>query len=195
VFLDALAERRRANGLPALTVDWGAIAGVGYVARTGDLAARMARQGLEGIAPRAACGILGRLIRQGATRAVVSRGRWAGDASRPGPPTEAADQPHSHPGDPPRAPSFETGLLGALGPEAVQHSVALAIARVLETTPDRVDPNRTLTSMGFDSLMAVELQTAIRSQHGVDVSIVDLLERLSPRALSEMVAARRGDGR
>jgi acyl carrier protein len=193
VFLQALADHRTALGLPALTVDWGAITGVGYVSRNPDLVVRLARQGLQGISPAAALSALGGLLRRSASRAIVSRGPWGRSAPRTvmNGGGAAADLP----GVPVSAVRAElTPAVGEVSPDAVRRSLANTTARVLETSPDRLDPDRTLSSLGFDSLMAVELQTAIRSQHGVDVSIAELLERLSLRSLCDSVLDRLGGG-
>ena len=45
-FLDALAWHRRASGLPALTVNWGYLGEVGYLARRSELGERLERQGV-----------------------------------------------------------------------------------------------------------------------------------------------------
>jgi acyl carrier protein len=58
---------------------------------------------------------------------------------------------------------------------------------VLETAPERVDLDRPLPELGIDSLMAVELRTALRAEVGVEVPIVDMLEQLSVRGLAAAV--------
>src|SRR6185503_7891842 len=50
-FLDALAHHRRAHGLPALTINWGGLAEVGYVARHERVEEHLTRQGILGIPP------------------------------------------------------------------------------------------------------------------------------------------------
>ncbi|HEV2786541.1 MAG TPA: acyl carrier protein, partial [Solirubrobacteraceae bacterium] len=65
--------------------------------------------------------------------------------------------------------------------------LAGATARVLEAAPERVDLDRPLPELGIDSLMAVELRTALRAELGVEVPIVDLLEQLSVRGLAAVV--------
>ena len=64
-FLDALAHHRRAQGRPALSVDWGAWAGEGFADSVGGkrLAARLALLGISSIAPEQALEMLGRLLR------------------------------------------------------------------------------------------------------------------------------------
>ena len=49
-FLDALAHARRAEGLPGLSIDWGAWTGIGLAARANPRK-RIAARGLRGMAP------------------------------------------------------------------------------------------------------------------------------------------------
>src|SRR6201999_2782131 len=50
-FLDSLAHHRRAQGLPALTVNWGVLGGEGYVARNQRVGEFLARQGTTELSP------------------------------------------------------------------------------------------------------------------------------------------------
>jgi len=72
-FLDALAHYRRAQGLPALTVNWGAIAEVGYVARNADIGRHLERQGLGALRPWEAETVLESLLRGGGGQRGVMR--------------------------------------------------------------------------------------------------------------------------
>ncbi len=72
-FLDALAHHRRALGLPALAVNWGAIADTGYVARNHQMRDHLARQGWLGMESREALNALGRLMREQAVQTGVLR--------------------------------------------------------------------------------------------------------------------------
>ena len=49
--LDAFAHYRRSRGLPALTVNWGALSGVGYLSRQEAVGEQLARQGFAGFRP------------------------------------------------------------------------------------------------------------------------------------------------
>src|SRR5262249_8553039 len=51
VFLDALAHHRRAKGLAALSLDWGAFSEVGMAARQAAHGVRMAHRGIESLTP------------------------------------------------------------------------------------------------------------------------------------------------
>ncbi|HWI07824.1 MAG TPA: SDR family NAD(P)-dependent oxidoreductase, partial [Solirubrobacteraceae bacterium] len=189
-FLAALGAHRRARGLPALTVDWGTIAGAGYVARQPGLEARLRRAGLAGIAAADACAMLGELLRRDVARMAVSPIDWGADeaaaaAAAPQRPSDAREASHELRARLRAAPPDERAAL-------VEDYLRETTAVVLETSAERVEVDRPLPDMGIDSLMAVELRTAIRADLGVEVPIVDLLERFSLRALAAAVAERAG---
>jgi acyl transferase domain-containing protein/NADPH:quinone reductase-like Zn-dependent oxidoreductase/SAM-dependent methyltransferase/acyl carrier protein len=189
-FLDALAVHRRALGLPALAVNWGAIRGVGYVARHPELEGRLSWEGIDGIGPDDACAALEEALRHDLGRVAVARidwSRWT-DGRVPGAPD---GEPST------RAPAGNgdrgalLGELAAAPPEArrelLEHHLVRVAASVLDAAPERVDPERPVTEMGLDSLMAVELQTAVRRQLGVEVSLVEVLEGMTVRQLADGV--------
>lgn len=69
-------------------------------------------------------------------------------------------------------------------------------ARVLDLSPERIEPDRPLFHLGLDSLMAVEPRTAVRAELRMEILIVDLLEALSMRSLAVAVlGALEADGR
>ena len=63
-FLDVLAQQRRAEGLPALSVNWGAWSEVGAAA-DGGMEARMSLQGMGVIAPRQGMELLRKALESG----------------------------------------------------------------------------------------------------------------------------------
>jgi acyl carrier protein len=189
-FLDGLALHRRALGLPALAINWGAIEGVGYVARHPELQGRLRWEGVDSITTDEACAALEHALRHKVGRVAVARidwDRWSDHAAQtPGATAQALAGGAGSDTGRTVDKGVLTGLRNAEPAERrallEQHLVRHA-ARVLDTPAARVDPARSLTDMGMDSLMAVEFQTALGSELGVDVSLVELLGGMSLRKL------------
>src|SRR5262249_23433232 len=77
LFLDALAHHRRALGLPALTVSWGYLGEVGYVARHEKIGERFENWGVRSFTRAQALTVLGRLLHQQAVHTGVMRIQWS----------------------------------------------------------------------------------------------------------------------
>ncbi|MDP2662703.1 MAG: SDR family oxidoreductase, partial [Dehalococcoidia bacterium] len=77
-FLDALAHHRRAQGQPALSINWGAWSELGFADTAGGrrLAARLALLGIKSIAPAQALEVLERLLRQSSTQVAAVPVDW-----------------------------------------------------------------------------------------------------------------------
>jgi acyl transferase domain-containing protein/acyl carrier protein/SAM-dependent methyltransferase len=181
--LEAIAQRRMAEGLPALAVAWGPIGDVGYLARQD--AARDALMRRLATAPMTAMEALDSLpllLASGQPVVAFAPVRW--DAAHQYLPilknptfedvvtggtdigsVDIRDRIHSLPPD--EAKAFIVGLL-------VEEA-----ARVMSFAPDRIDPQRPLSEFGMDSLMAVELRLALETRLGIDVPLVSLSDNTS----------------
>ena len=195
-FLDALASHRRALGRPGLAINWGPLSSVGYVSRHRDVADYLERQGYHSFTPAQAFDVLGTLIRRDATHVMAARidwSRWAESS-----PTAAASAMLRHfapvagetdarRGD---ESSLRTELLAASvieRRERVVQFLRLKVGKVLGISPSKLDGDRALTELGFDSLIAVELMTVLRVELGVELAAVKLLQGVSIAGLTTLV--------
>jgi acyl carrier protein len=187
-FLDALAHYRKAQGRPALSINWGAWSGLGFAETAGGkrLAARLALLGIKTIDPSRALEVLDRLMRQSSAQVAAVPVDWsryhafypAGTASlllselardQPGNSEHA-----SHPG----ADETRIALLAAQPAERLallQSHLRELVARVLGLPPSKLDVQQPLSNLGLDSLMAVELKNRIAVDLGVNVPMVTFL--------------------
>jgi len=172
-FLDALAHARRAEGLHALSINWGPWAGVGMASRT---AHASTTRGIGDLSAGRALEILGSLLataQDGAAQVGVIPIRSAEYASGfpdgMAPPL-FAEIPLATP-----ARATTHALRGQLGrrlaeirpedrrAELVAH-VRGAVARALGLPADEpIDPHERFFAFGLDSLMAVELSQRLES--------------------------------
>nr|WP_018680913.1 type I polyketide synthase [Actinokineospora enzanensis] len=173
-YLDALAERRQADGLPATSVAWGPWAGGGMsteVAQGG----RMRRDGLRPMAPDLAIAALERSVVEG-TNAVVLDADWARHApartgARPNPLIEDIPEARAALAAEPVAGGLR-GQLAGLAPnererlltDLVRGEVARALGHA---SPAAVDVRRAFRDMGFDSLTSVEVRNRLTVATGV----------------------------
>jgi acyl transferase domain-containing protein/NADPH:quinone reductase-like Zn-dependent oxidoreductase/acyl carrier protein/short-subunit dehydrogenase len=177
--LEAVAERRHAEGLPALAVQWGPIADAGYLVRETRVSEMLAAMlGSAHLRAAQALEALPALLASG--RPVVGladvswaelRGRLAGLA---GPFWSEM---------PVRDRSTSAGLslsarLAQLTPEeavvAVEEVLVDEIARILQQPPGTISTTQPINEFGVDSLMAVELQTALEVRLGQQIPLTAL---------------------
>jgi thioester reductase-like protein len=196
-FLDALAYYRRAQGLPCLSVNWGYLGGVGYVAQRPQLAERLEALGVKPFTIGQALTLLERALRQEAVQIGVMGidwTRWRGWrlADKLSPrfahlckEVEAATEG-----------ATEAGLLSRKAIQAAPPAKRLAmlqallrekVARVLGSSASRLDMEKPLLNLGLDSLMAVELRNWMESELQVNVPIVELMRSPSLARLAELL--------
>ncbi len=81
----------------------------------------------------------------------------------------------------------------ALTAEAVLRELINEIARTLGQAPERIDPGWPVTSLGFDSLMAVEFRHKARKRFRVEIPLARLLEGPTLLQLSELIVSLRAE--
>jgi acyl carrier protein len=191
-FLDALAWHRRAEGRPALTINWGPWAELGFFTRS-ELQSYFAQFGVEAM-PAAEClRALSSLLAWSATQAVVFHidwARWRPDAHPP----LLAELRVAASGDKPErgnAPGPGSGLYDALQgatPEERQRLLESYLcdlaAGQLGLAPSSLDIRAPLSSVGVDSLITLELRLQVERDLGIVVPVTRLLEGPSVASLA-----------
>ncbi|XVQ82172.1 type I polyketide synthase [Microbispora siamensis] len=190
-YLDGLASRRRAEGLPALSVNWGQWAGVGQVAKAGkDL--RLDDRGFAGFAPAEALTVLGRLLAEPPIQAGVMSfdpPTWTHyfpalrsssllrDLVREGDEQET------------REPRLTRDVLASYDAATAAGLLAdylcAQVAAVVQLPQEKVEPSQRLHRLGVDSLIAVQLRNRIAADLQITLPVAVLLQR---RTIGDLAA-------
>jgi acyl carrier protein len=180
---EAFAWYRRAQGLPALAVDWGAWLEAGAAAaQQGD--AGRALSDVRGIAPRRGLELLSAYLAADETHAVVLDVDWAAFEERLA-----------------QAPPHLQHLLGSIRCKSVSGHSSMdqcdleayltdQVARLVGFPPNVVDPDTGLNELGVDSLMAVRLRNRLKADWNLEAPIVQFMENLSIRTLADSLQSK-----
>lgn len=184
-FLDALAWQRRAAGLPALSINWGAWAEIGAASK-GDVAEHLRRRGIGSFSPEMGFRALGRLMSQGAVQVAVTpfnlalwrkaspaaaQSKWFEflDAEAQTPPDESAGRVSAE------APAslLETLVAAPSGNaqrQVLETFLKAQVAKTLRMPMTRIDINAPFKSFGMDSLTALEFRNRIEAATAMTLS-------------------------
>ncbi|WP_053667533.1 type I polyketide synthase [Streptomyces sp. MMG1121] len=200
--LDALAQHRRARGLTATSIAWGAWDGGGMV--DASMAGEFAKLGLSLMEPHLGVAALVQAVEHDETHVVVAGIDWTRFApaftlSRPRPllrglPEVAellADGTEDRPGT--DASAFRSELLRLSPAEQERLLVGLvrteAGAVLGHTDPEGVEEERAFKEIGFDSVTAVELRNRLNAATQLRLPATLVFDYPSPRALADHLRA------
>jgi pimaricinolide synthase PimS1 len=164
--LDAVSERRRALGLPSVTIDWGLWQlDAGMAGDLGDRErARLAQAGIGAITADEGLALFDAAL--GSTSPAVVAGRLdlsVAHRVHQGPTVRRARKPAS---------------------EGIEEVVLAAIAAVLgHDSPADIDPQRPFADLGVDSLTALELRNRLVADTGVKLATTVVFDHPTPAAL------------
>ncbi|WP_253828082.1 type I polyketide synthase [Prauserella aidingensis] len=192
--LDALAERARAEGLPATSVAWGPWADGGMAG--GDATAVLDHQGVRAMAPDVAVHALFTALAADEATIAVADVDWARfapafTAARPRPLLDELPEARAAI-EPPTAADGGADLRARLAglDEAGARAEVTALIRAEAAAvlghqgPDAVAADRAFRDVGFDSLTAVELRNRVASATGVGLSAAVVFDYPTPDDLA-----------
>ncbi len=199
-FLDAFAQYRRAQGRPAITINLGALAEVGVLARQAQVGQILASAGVRAMPVDHVLYALGQILHLNPPQIGVFQVDWkrwmvthpAGASATLLQPlaTEYA-QPSGSVDMPPQQRLLHQ--LAMLEPQErldyMQALLAEELARVLQLPVAQIDYQHNIMHLGIDSLMAVELQTALYGKFALQISAMELIRGLSTAQLAARLLA------
>ncbi|MFB9591720.1 type I polyketide synthase, partial [Streptomyces racemochromogenes] len=203
--LDALAERRRARGLTATSVAWGAWGG-GGIMETAGAQEYMSRRGVLEMDPVTALSALLQAVEHDETFVAVADVDWTRfapgfTATRPSPlltgipeareATRAARADEDTDGH--EGPSAEFARRLRQAPEAERDTLLLDLVRreaaaVLgHPSLDAIEPGRAFKATGFDSLTSVDLRNRLTAATGLTLPATMVFDHPTPQAVADLL--------
>jgi acyl carrier protein len=171
-FLDTLAHYRRSLGLPALSLNWGAWARAG--AASGEFGKLLAERGLYTITLKHGLLALKKCMRQELTQIAcmnLNAERWTqyfAAGSRDMLFTHLIGEQDQIGNGNGHTPSLKASLLAeprmASRKAMIESFLKEHLAKVLRTSPERIDSTSPLSRQGLDSLMSIEFRHRLESQ-------------------------------
>ncbi|AGP52920.1 type I polyketide synthase [Streptomyces rapamycinicus] len=204
-FLDALAHARRAQGLPATSVAWGAWSGGGLVDEA--VQARLRATGMPAMAPDLAIAALQRALDVADTHVAVADVEWnrliAATPSLDGaavlgelPDARRAEEAAATTGeqDTPLAQRL-AGLSPQEAEDALADLVSTEVAAALGYADTAaVEAGRAFRELGFDSLTAVDLRNRLNAATGLRLPVTLVFDYPTVTALARFLLAESGAG-
>ncbi|MDJ1175534.1 type I polyketide synthase [Roseofilum capinflatum] len=202
-FMDAIAHYRRGLGLPALTINWGPWGKVGMAANlSAELQQRLEESGLRSLDPEEGMRAISELLSASEAQMAVVPVEWPNflrqlpEQQKHATFEKFSSRVHEESQEETEAENQaeENRLLDQLQavPSAEREDLLLSllepkIAHLLGMKDGKIDPEKPLTMLGLDSLMAVELRNLLQRQLEVDIPIPKLIEGISILEIAQWV--------
>ena len=195
--VDALADWRRSQGLPCLSINWGPWGGVGLAAASEQRGARLAERGMASLTPSRGLDILEQLMWRERGHAVVMRldlRQW-----RQYYPRAATALLSGLEGKTNIGPAASSELRSALQTAApalrrgmLEDHVKQQMARVLRLKTANIPDRTPFRSLGLDSLVAIEFRNRLELTLGLRLPATLVWANPTIPALVEHLAASMG---
>jgi acyl carrier protein len=191
-FLDALARLRAARSFPAQSINWGPWSGVGAAARQ-SASSRLTGRGIAFLTPEQGVSALERAFGIESAQIAVLPMDWPRFVEETGTPQPFLTRVHSGKS----GTSTQTGAGAQARPadsqprlieaREIETKLIEACGQLLLLGSGQIDPTKPLPKLGFDSLMAVQLQNEIELHFGCNVPLNEI-SQTSIGELAERIA-------
>jgi acyl transferase domain-containing protein/NADPH:quinone reductase-like Zn-dependent oxidoreductase/acyl carrier protein len=191
-YLDLLAEHRQAAGLPARTINWGALGGAGAVQRNKAILKYLKTLGMPPLSLDEALKGLEVSMLTSAPVAGYCKIDWqsvaranAGLTGIPRYSDVVSSGPKASGGG-----RIRVDLLAAKGADRdamLKDYIAKQIARVLKIDAKAIQPARPLSELGLDSLTSFQLKNKIESDVGITLPVGRFLQKPTIESLSTVI--------
>jgi len=190
--LEALARNRRASGLAATCVRWGAIDDVGFLARNEAIKeALQGRMGGAALKSEVALDVLETMLQTNRSGLGILDLDWR-SLARFLPTAQSAKYNEMTQNDATVDKDEDiqhllTTLSEAELQEVITGIIKHEVGEILRLAAEKIDEDRSLYDMGLDSLMGVELVVALESRLGVRMSVMAMSTAPTIRKLAERI--------
>lgn len=182
-FLDGFSHYLTSRGIPAKTINWGALSDTGVLAKDQALIKVLEMAGIHGVNNEQAMASMEAVLREGGSQTGIFRmdwGQWASvnpSLSQSGFYRELLDRRK----DNERSQKLMEFLMRILdvGSEErkayIQRELAIRFGEIFKMSPDAINVHASIIDLGVDSLISAEISAALKSQLGVEISMIELL--------------------
>ncbi len=191
-FMDALVHYRRSQGLPGLSINWGAWGEIGMASRLGNSDQRqMAASGINFITPKQGIKVLDRTISASEAQIGLFDIDWHQFEQKLPPNVKMPMLEELISIRPVLRTSDRDNFLSELKQASVaerenklRNYLQDCVAQVLGMETDRIDLAQPLISLGVDSLMAMEIRNRVQTDLKIDIPITKFMEEIDVATLT-----------
>jgi len=191
-FMDTTAHYRQSLGLPGLSINWGPWSGVGMAA---NLENRFSAQGINPIEINQGLQIFGELLPQEIGQVGVLSVNWPKFLSCSPLKLPLFSEQVQESQESEGLPTSKYSLVSEWQQASSNEDRLLLLrvylqgitAKILGISPEQINLDQSLRTLGFDSLMAVEMRTKLSVDLGVDIPLIKFAEEVTVASVAILV--------